>query len=317
MRRAFERDVLDYAESASASRLAPVAKRRAEWYTGATLSERHAHARAGRCVTLHDHDDGMSTLAIHAPSVLLHAAYDRLTQYATVITHPSLPSESDGRVPGPGVDHVRTDVACDMLLTGDVVAYDGTVGVAAITPIVQVTVPVLTLVDDAVADPFEIATLDGRIPIDPGTARALAAGAPGWERILTHPITAHPLSTDRYRPTEGMRRFLRVRDQHCRFPGCGQPARRADIDHTVDHAHGGPTHTGNLAHICRRHHTLKHHTPWTVRQRSDGVLEWTSPTGRTYTDHPTGRVAFTTDPQHDPTAHREPWHTPVPTDAPF
>ncbi len=97
-----------------------------------------------------------------------------------------------------------------------------------------------------------------------------------------------------------MRRSLAVRDQHCRFPGCRQPTTRSDLDHTHDWAHGGTTHTRNLAHLCRRHHTLKHHTPWTVTQKPDGTLEWTSPTGTTYPDHPTSTIHFTTDPEHDP-----------------
>lgn len=54
----------------------------------------------------------------------------------------------------------------------------------------------------------------------------------------------------------------------------------------------------NLAHLCRRHHILKHHTAWRVRQLSDGVLEWTSPTGRVYRDIPTSSVTFT--PTGDP-----------------
>ncbi|MFV0372573.1 DUF222 domain-containing protein [Microbacterium sp.] len=355
LRRAFEQDLLDYAENVSASRLKPVAARRAQWYAHASLADRHAHARAGRCVSLEDHDDGMSTLSVYGPSVLLHAAYDRLSQHALVIANAS-PDRSDaapacprapdapgapvpddpaarvpviagavvpaadtpaGGAPGAcgdpahatgttgtpetrGIDQIRADVFCDTLLTADPTAYTGLPSLSAITPIAQVTVPVLTLLDDVVADPFDTVALDGRVPIDADTARCLAAAAPVWDRILTHPITGHPLCTDRYRPTEQMRRHLRVRDQHCRFPGCRQPASRCDIDHSIDHAHGGPTRAANLSHLCRRHHTLKHHTRWSVRQRVDGELEWTSPTGRTYIDTPTSRVTFSTDPEHDP-----------------
>ncbi|RZK51922.1 MAG: HNH endonuclease, partial [Pedobacter sp.] len=49
----------------------------------------------------------------------------------------------------------------------------------------------------------------------------------------------------------------------CRFPGCNQPATASDIDHTTDWQHGGPTNLDNLAHLCRKHHRLKHHTAWT------------------------------------------------------
>ncbi|HCJ49370.1 MAG TPA: HNH endonuclease, partial [Microbacterium sp.] len=61
-----------------------------------------------------------------------------------------------------------------------------------------------------------------------------------------------------------------------------------------DHALGGKTHTCNLCHLCQRHHSMKQFTSWRVRQLSGGVLEWTSPLGRTYReDAPTPAVAFT------------------------
>jgi len=31
---------------------------------------------------------------------------------------------------------------------------------------------------------------------------------------------------------------------------------------------------------------MKQFTPWKVRQLGDGILQWTSPTGRTYIDEP-------------------------------
>ena len=75
------------------------------------------------------------------------------------------------------------------------------------------------------------------------------------------------------------------------------PARRCDADHTIDHARGGPTTAENLALLCRRHHTLKHNTAWTVVQRAGGELEWTSPTRRTYVDRPVSSIEFAPDPE--------------------
>ena len=112
--------------------------------------------------------------------------------------------------------------------------------------------------------------------------------------MLAHPVTGTVLAVDRYRPSDHLKRVLRVRDEHCRFPGCRMPTRRCDIDHTIAAEHDGPTELGNLAHLCRRHHTLKHHSAWRVRQSPDGVLHWTSPTGRSYPDHPARTLAFTT-----------------------
>ncbi len=190
----------------------------------------------------------------------------------------------------------------DLLLASDPVGHVGTTdtGLGAIRATVQVTVPVLTLIDDRVADPFEAVTLGGFGPIDADTARRLAATAPGWDRILTHPISGAVLGVDRYQPSKEMRRHLQVRDQHCRFPGCRMSTRRSDADHTIDFQFGGPTEVSNLAHLCRRHHTLKHQTPWSVVQKPGGVLEWTSPTGRVYPDHPSSGVHFSIDAEFDP-----------------
>ncbi|WP_372967912.1 DUF222 domain-containing protein [Microbacterium sp.] len=130
------------------------------------------------------------------------------------------------------------------------------------------------------------AELDGVVPIDAATARILAGAASGWDRVLTHPIDGRVLAVDRYRPSRRLRRHLRARDQRCRFPGCGVAARKCDLDHNHAASSGGETCESNLASFCRRHHVLKHHSPWHVAQGPGGVLEWTSPTGRTYIDAP-------------------------------
>ncbi|UUT34308.1 HNH endonuclease signature motif containing protein [Microbacterium elymi] len=140
------------------------------------------------------------------------------------------------------------------------------------------------------------ALLTGHGPIDLATAKRLAASASGWDRVLTDPCTGEPLAVDRYRPSAAQQRFLDARDEHCRFPGCTQPTWRCDLDHTVDHARGGKTCAGNLAHFCRRHHILKHHSPWRVEQLGRGRLRWTRPTGRVYLDRPTSTVQFVPDP---------------------
>ncbi|MFS0715168.1 DUF222 domain-containing protein [Microbacterium sp. 2P01SA-2] len=194
------------------------------------------------------------------------------------------------------IDQVRADVFSDLLLAGspalDPTATgdgDGTLG--AIRAHVQVAVSALTLMgeDEGPAD------LAGRSPIDATTARELAGDATSWDRLLTHPVTGTVLECDTYRPTAAMVRLLRARDRHCRFPGCRQPAIRCELDHTIAASHGGPTHVCNLANLCKRHHDVKHHTRWQVRQLPGGTLVWTSPTGRVYReDAPPPLVAFTT-----------------------
>ena len=44
---------------------------------------------------------------------------------------------------------------------------------------------------------------------------------------------------------------------------------------------------------------LKHNTAWTVKQHPGGALQWTSPTGRVYTDTPISTIEFAPDPEHE------------------
>ncbi|WP_341578845.1 HNH endonuclease signature motif containing protein [Microbacterium schleiferi] len=187
------------------------------------------------------------------------------------------------------MDQKRADLLADMLLAAAPVAHGA--GLDAIRGEVAITVPVLTLAGVG----NQPALLAGYGPIDAETARRLAANAPGWDRVMTDPYTGAVLGVDRYRKNKDLEQYLRARDERCRCPGCVRLARGTDVDHTVDAARGGPTEHTNLAHLCRRHHTLKHETAWRVKQLPGGILEWTSPTGRTHRDRPPGVVTFVPD----------------------
>jgi hypothetical protein len=54
--------------------------------------------------------------------------------------------------------------------------------------------------------------------------------------LLTDPGTRNLLDVgaNTYQPRDRLARFIRLRDRRCRWPGCGQPARRCDLDHTGD-----------------------------------------------------------------------------------
>ncbi|GAA3889104.1 hypothetical protein GCM10022381_33630 [Leifsonia kafniensis] len=153
-----------------------------------------------------------------------------------------------------------------------------------IRPTVIVTVPVFTLM--GLSD--EPATLDGYGPIDPDTARELCAKAPSFLRLMVNPETGVPLSLGRehYRVPKDLRIWLQTRDGTCRGVNCGQPAATSEIDHTRAFAHGGPTDAHNLAHLCKACHRLKHASTWNPIGRGNGVIDWTSPTGRVYTTWP-------------------------------
>jgi hypothetical protein len=130
--------------------------------------------------------------------------------------------------------------------------------------------------------------LAGYGPIPAALAREIAAGGT-WRRLLTDPQSGVLLDYGRttYTPPVGLADFVRARDVVCRFCTCGQPAARADLDHTIAFADGGPTSDRNLYAGCRHHHRGKTHAPgWHVDQHDDGRITWTTPTGHSYTSHP-------------------------------
>ncbi|QEO15400.1 DUF222 domain-containing protein [Agromyces intestinalis] len=222
--------------------------------------------------------DGMAWLHLHlhldaSDAMLICDRVERVAADAADADDPRTPAQ------------IRADVARDLLRSAvPPVGEAFHVAAATARPTVHVTVPVLTLlgVEDAPGE------LDGYGPIAPEVARRLAAQAPSFTRLLTHPVDGVVLDLDRtvYRPPADLSRWLRVRDETCRFPGCNRRAARCDLDHTDDFADGGRTAFDNLAHLCPGHHHLKHESAWSVRHRSDGVLEWRSLTGRTYVTKP-------------------------------
>jgi hypothetical protein len=255
----------DVAIADLATRLTPVrfrlrARATRERIHHVDLAERARAAAETRGVWVENELDGMAVLSLRLPADVAHRGYAGIDAMARSLR--SRPDETRT------LHQLRGDIAGD-LITG--------AGGGAVTTSVAVTVPVMTLLGRS----DEPATLDGYGPIDAETARRLAAHAPSFTRLLTHPVSGGLLDIDRasYRPPADLRRWLAVTDVLCTFPGCGRSARTSDIDHTVDRQFGGKTRGGNLAHLCRHHHRLKHMTWWAVRQEPGRKIVWTSPTG--------------------------------------
>jgi Domain of unknown function (DUF222) len=102
---------------------------------------------------------------------------------------------------------------------------------------------------------------------------------------------AHNAAAEAYRPPPRLREHVIARDRTCRNPVCGQPAWRADLDHTIPWENGGPTCNCNLGGECRRDHQLKQDPRWKLTQTKPGWFEWTAPSGRTYTTEPATYLA--------------------------
>ncbi len=307
---AVEGALLPVAMRTTTTKLAYQARRLRNHHHPEVLDERARSAGARRRVEMDPADDAMAWLSVYLPATSASAIDAHLTAAARHLQRPAeartlaqlrtdvfvdLLLPCDGRSSGPetGVDvRASAGAACacgsstdrrggpDSLVTPP--------GPSGATPLpdslrahINVTVPVLSLlgVDDAPA------LLEGYGPIAAELARRLAAHAPSFTRLPTHPETGAVLSVGRttYTVPADLKKWLRVRDRTCRHPGCSIPAARCELDHTRPWAHDGPTDADNLAHLCRKHHAFKSEGLCHYDQPRPGVLTATSAGGRTYT----------------------------------
>ena len=288
----FEADVLPYAERMRAGLFERKARQLRELVHGADLAERHEEARQRRDVTIDPGRDGMGWLSGYLPNAELVAIDNRLNAIAR-----SLQVDGEERT----LPQLRADAFIDTMLDEGRLLPPGQSESELRTPVkhrgfraeVSLVVPALTVMGKAATPGM----LEGGCPVDADTARRIAGTASGFTRILTHPETGVvlPFGKDRYQVPPELKRYLRYRDQTCRFVGCGRRARFCDIDHTIPWAGPGLTAHDNLAHLCRGDHKVKD-AGWSVTQARDGsgTLTWTSPLGRTYpteADKPLGGTA--------------------------
>lgn len=216
-----------------------------------TLTARHTASIADRRVIFQPEADGMASLLVYDTADNVRSAYLRITDAALSLQGPNEPRT---------LTQLRADVLSDLLLGGVTPSGIG----KGIRATANVTVPVLTLLGLS----EEAGHLEGYGPIDPETGVVLSVGR------------------DSYKVPKALKRWLRIRDETCRFPGCNQAAGHSDLDHSLDWQFQGLTAHDNLAHLCPGCHALKSETGWSLKHLADGRLEWTSPAGRVFTTEP-------------------------------
>jgi hypothetical protein len=112
-----------------------------------------------------------------------------------------------------------------------------------------------------------------------------------WLRVrmagIARGTCAHSHAEAGYRPSRKLRHLVRARNAQCSAPGCGRPAVRCDLDHTLAWEQGGLTCECDLAPLCRHHHRCKQSEGWELEQPEPGVLVWRTPAGRRYVTRPT------------------------------
>jgi HNH endonuclease/Domain of unknown function (DUF222) len=134
------------------------------------------------------------------------------------------------------------------------------------------------------------------------TAVKLLSGPGGYATMLRRQITGIPLasislpldiaSTFDTIPVH-LRRAVRRRDRHCRFPGCDLPVAGCDVHHIRPRAKGGPHALRNLMLLCRFHHQIAiHRWGWTIQLHTDGTTSAVSPDqSKTLHSHPPPTMA--------------------------
>ncbi|HEX6448872.1 MAG TPA: DUF222 domain-containing protein [Trebonia sp.] len=81
---------------------------------------------------------------------------------------------------------------------------------------------------------------------------------------------------------EPIRRAVRLRDRHCRWPGgCTRPPAACDCHHVKHKKDGGPTSVGSCILLCQYHHDIcVHRWGWNIELLPDGQVTATSPRGQ-------------------------------------
>ena len=122
----------------------------------------------------------------------------------------------------------------------------------------------------------------GNQPIPADIARELASSCGSLRRIVTDPVDGHLLDygTRTYLPAP-LKTFSAARDGTCRSPGCGQPAHRCQLDHTIPFP-VGPSSAANARMLCKRDHDHKTRGVITMRADTpDGSTTWRTRHGQT------------------------------------
>jgi Domain of unknown function (DUF222) len=96
----------------------------------------------------------------------------------------------------------------------------------------------------------------------------------------------HRYETSAYQPTARLRHLVQVRDGTCTFPSCSRHAKESDFEHAVPYDQGGKTCCGNAGARSRACHRVKQTRHWEVSQPHPGWHQWTTPSGRSYTQEP-------------------------------
>ncbi len=276
-----ERQTLPKASEKTPASFKRLVRRRVEQADADALLKRHAAAVKERRVTLSSAGDGMSWFSALLPTEEATAVFGVVDTFA------------QGRAPGDErtLDQRRADATVDVVTRPG--QQDPRVGY----------VVHLHATGDGEAEQTAQTSTGDLIPTQRAREKAdLTVHHPSVPVDIAAILADYNSRADVYKPSAKLKRAIRARDKHCRFPGCRRPAHRCELDHTIAFEIGGRTIYINLSALCKHHHRIKHMPGWTCTQDEAGVLTWTTPSGQLYITRP------------PPAVGEEPpdFHTPAP-----
>ncbi|MFP5312511.1 MAG: DUF222 domain-containing protein [Actinomycetes bacterium] len=263
------------ARGAAAGELVPARFRRKvrawrERHHPESLEARHRRSVEDRRMEYSPEREGMARISLYMEADKACAIWNKTAALARGLQGPNEPRT---------LTQIKVDVAAEQLLGNP---RRSSTPMPSIRADVLVTVPVFSLVGTT----DEPAELDGFGPIPASMARILVAeGANSFYRVLVDPRDGAPLEIGRtsYRLPDSLKRWLRMRDGKCTFPGCSNHSQDNEADHLKAWEHGGTTGISNLGQVCPKHHRLKHRSGWSPGPAArNKPPAWVSPTGRKY-----------------------------------
>jgi hypothetical protein len=140
---------------------------------------------------------------------------------------------------------------------------------------IQVTATIETLKGLAGAAGAE---MEFSLPISSTSLQRMACDCSVTRVLLNQDSLTIDVGRSRRVISGAMRKALKVRDGHCRWPGCERPASWCNGHHLLHWIHGGTTDLDNLVLLCRRHHRMVHEESWQLVKTDDGQIMPIAPT---------------------------------------
>ena len=135
---------------------------------------------------------------------------------------------------------------------------------------IQVTATIETLKGQAGAAAGE---MEFSLPISSVAVQRMACDCSVTRVLLSQESLVMDVGRAKRIVSAPLKRALKTRDGHCKWPGCERPASKCDGHHLLSWIEGGPTDLDNLVLLCRRHHRMVHEGGWQlIKIGSDEVV---------------------------------------------